>query len=174
MIKIAVFGHSPDAFSDVKALINDIDNAIAIIKRQHGQKKDFKFLLNCEPGANQWFCNALMEQAIPYEVYLSSPPDETSKYWSEEQQERFLWQLSGSSAIHVFGVDNTHEFRIKRDKKAIDDSQWVLVFWNKKHQGSTYFAMEYALKNNKIVYNGINGLKIVDGEVLKIASGREE
>lgn len=168
MIKIAVFGHSPDAFSDAKSLARDIDNAIAIIKRQHGQEKDFKFLLNCEPGASQWFCNALMEQEIPYEIYLSSPPDEASKYWSEEQQERFLWQLSRSTSVHVFGAENSLEFRIKRDKKAIDDSQWVLVFWTGKHQGFTYRAMEYAIKNNKIVFNGIGKLQLLDSEVFKI------
>ena len=171
MIKIAVFGHSPDAFSDAKSLAHNIDNAIAVIKRQHGEEKDFKFLLNCEPGANQWFCNELIQQGIPYEVYLSSPPDETSKYWSDEQQTRFLWQLSGSTAVHVFGVDNSPEFRIKRDRKAVDDSQWVLVFWTKKHQGFTYRAMEYAIKSNKIVYNGIDKLTLVDGEALKIGQG---
>jgi hypothetical protein len=168
MIKIAVCGHSPDAFPDAKSLAHDIDNAIAIIKRQHGLEKDFKFLLSCDPGAGQWFCNALMEHGLPYEVYLSSPPDETSKYWSEEQQERFIWQLSGSVAIHVFDVDNSPESRIKRDKKVIDDSQWVLVFWNKRHQGFTYRAMEYALKSNKIVFNGINGLTLVDGRALEM------
>lgn len=174
MIKIAVFGHSPDAFSDAKSIAHDIDNAIGVIKRQHGLEKDFKFLLSCEPGASQWFCNELIQQQLPYEVYLSSPPDEASKYWSEDQQERFLWQLSGSNAIHVFGVDNSPEFRIKRDKKAIDDSQWALVFWNKKHQGFTYRAMEYAIKSNKIVYNGIGGLKLVDGEALKLGQGQKE
>lgn len=171
MIKIAVFGHSPDAFSDAKSLAHDIDNAIAIIKRQHGQEK-VRFLLNGEPGASQWFCNALMEQEISYEVYLTCPPDQAAKYWSEEQQERFLWHVGSSAAVHVFGVDNSPEFRIKRDKKAVDDSQWVLVFWNGKHQGFTYRAMEYALKNNKIVFNGIGGLKLVDGEALKL--GQEE
>jgi len=168
MIKIAVFGHSPDAFSDAKSLARDIDNAIAIIKRQHGNERDFKFLLNCEPGASQWFCNALMEQKIPYEVYLNALPDEVSKHWSEEQQERFLWQLSGSTAVHVFGIDNAPDFRIKRDKKVVDDSQWVLVFWNGKHQGFTYRAMEYALKSNKIVFNGIGTLRLVGGEALII------
>lgn len=177
MIKIAVFGHSPDAFSDAKSLANDIDNAIAIIKRQHAHydwqinnqpQTDLRFLLNCEPGASQWFCNSAIEQTTPYEVYLSSPPDETSKYWSEEQQERFLWQLSASKAVHVFDIDNSSESRIKRDKKAVDDSQWVLVFWNGKHQGFTYRAMEYAIKSNKIVFNGIGGLRIVDGDALRI------
>lgn len=168
MIKIAVFGHSPDAFSDAKSLARDIDNAIAIIKRQHGQERDFKFLLNADPGASQWFCNALMEQEIPYEIYLCAPPDEASKYWSEEQQERFLWQLSSSKAVHAFGIDNSAEFRIKRDKKAVDDSQWVLVFWNGKHQGFTYRAMEYAIKSNKMVFNGIGALQLIDGEALKI------
>jgi hypothetical protein len=171
MIKIAVFGHSPDAFSDAKSLAHDIDNAIGVIKRQHGHERDFEFLLNCDPGASQWFCNASIEEQIPYEVYLSSPPGEASKHWSEEQQERFLWQISGSKAVHVFGVDNSTEFRIKRDRKAIDDSQWVLVFWNGKHQGFTYRAMEYAIKNNKIVFNGITGLKIIDGEALKVGQG---
>lgn len=168
MIKIAVFGHSPDAFSDAKSLARDIDNAISIIKWQHRKDKDFRFLLNCDPGANQWFCNALKEQEIPYEVYLSAPPDECSKHWSEEQQECFTRQISGSKAVHVFGIDNSAEFRIKRDRKAVDDSQWVLMFWNKKHQGFTYRAMEYAINNSKIVFNGIGGLNPVDKEALKV------
>src|SRR5271170_212890 len=111
MIKIAVFGHSPDAFSDAKSLAHDIDNVISIIKWQHRQEKDFKFLLNCDPGANQWFCNALLEQELPYEVYLPTTPDETSKYWSEAQQERFTWQISKSKAVHAFGIDNSPESR---------------------------------------------------------------
>lgn len=170
MIKIAIIGHSSDAFSNIELVKNDIENAIAIIKRQHHQEADLRFLVTCEPGVNQWFCDILMEQRIPYEVYLVSPPFETSKYWSEEQQEHFLWQLSGSTAVHVFGVDNTSEFRIKRDKKTVDDSQWVLVFWNGRHQGFTYRAMEYALITNKIVFNGLNGLKLIDGEAMKVRS----
>lgn len=168
MIKIAVFGHSPDAFSDAKSLMRDIDNTIAIIKRQHGSERDFTFLLNGEPGASQWFCNALMEQDIPYELFLSAPPSEASKFWSDEQQERFMWQINKAKAIHVFDLELSLASCINRNKRMIESCQWVLMFWNGKHQGLTYTAMKFALENNKIVYNGIGELTLVNGNALKV------
>ncbi len=168
MIKIAVFGHSPDAFSDAKSLMRDIDNTIAIIKRQHGEEKDFLFLLNGEPGANQWFCNALIEQNLPYELFLSAPPEEASKFWSEEQQECFTSQINKAQATHVFDLEISLRSCINRDKHIVENCQWVLMFWNGKHQGFTYSAMKLALESNKIVYNGIGELKLVNGDALKV------
>ena len=167
MIKIAVFGHSADSFASSQSIAHNIDDAIAVIKRQHPEK-DVCFILNCEPGIGQWFCDALLEHQIPYEVYLPGLPQETACSWLEEQQILFMQQLNKSKAVRFFGEGNAVEFRIKRDRKAVDDSQWILVFWNGKHQGFTYQAMQYAIQNNKIVFNGINGLKLIDGEVLKI------
>ncbi len=168
MIKIAVVGHSPDSFANVKSIAYAIDNAVALIQQQHKQENDFIFLLNGNPGVGQWFVNTLIEKELPYEIFLSSPPEDTSAYWSDEQREKFMFQLNKTKAIHVFDAGNTYESCIKRDRAMIDASQWVLVFWNDKHQGFTYFAMEYAIHNNKIVYNGINDLELISSEKLKV------
>lgn len=168
MVKISVFGHSPDAFSNVTSLTYIIENVIAIIKRQHGKEHDFMFLLNCEPGASQLFCGVLMENNLPYEVFLSTTPEQVSQYWSEKQQICFMSQLEKSNAINICGENNSHENCIIRDKKLIDASQWVLVFWNGKHQGLTYSAIEYAIKNNKLVYNALDSVKLVDSSALKM------
>lgn len=157
MIKISVLGHSPDAFPDVKSISYAIDNSIHLIQRQHNFEKDFVFLLNGNPGVGQWFCNFLTEKQLPYEMYLPTAPELLELYWSDAQVEQFYSQLNKAKAIHVFGVDNDYPSCIKRDKAMIDASQWVLVFWNGKHQGFTYNAMEYAIKSNKIVYNAFDG-----------------
>lgn len=168
MIKISIFGHSPESFCDAKSLSYDIDNAIAIIKRQHKEEKDFIFFLSCEPGASQWFCNALMEQELPYEIFLHSTPENVSKHWSNEQQQHFAWQMNKSKAIHICGSNIEN-----RNQKIIDESQCVLVFWNGKHQGFTYNAIKYALLNNKIIYNGIGPLKLIDNNTIKVSENNE-
>lgn len=167
MVKIAIFGHSADSFSNIRSVINDIDNAIAIIKRQH-KENDFSFLLNCEPGVSQWFCSILMEQQLPYEIFLSSSPDVVSERWSEEQRDGLIWLLNAAKAIHMTNMNNSYESCIMRDMEIINNSQWCLFFWNGKHQGITYNALKYAIENNKIVYNGCGELKVIDGNVLKI------
>lgn len=173
MIKIAIFGHSAEYFLDEKSVSFDIDNAIISIARQH-LEKDYIYSLNGEPGISQWFCDELLKQNIPYEMYLSSTPDLYSQYWLERQQKIFQAQLNKSKAIHIFSIENDSKSRIYRDMKIVDDSQWVLVFWNKKHQGVTYQIIEYALKNNKLVFNGLGGLKLLDNEALKINKDIDE
>ncbi len=168
MIKIAVLGHSPDSFPDVKSVVYAIDNAIYLIAQQNAHERDFVFLLNGNPGIAQWFINVLVEKELPYEVFLTSPPENTSLYWSDEQRNKFVAQLNKAKAIHVFGADNAYESCIKRDRVLIDASQWVLCFWNKKHQGLTYFAMEHAINNNKIVYNGIDGFNLINGSEFRV------
>ena len=168
MIKISVLGHSPDSFPDIKSIAFDIDNAIEIIKLQHAQEKDITFLLNCDPGIGQWVCNAITEKELPYEVYLTSAPEEASFYWSEEQQTQLFWQLKKAKALHICCLDNSFESRIIRDKQMIDESQWVLAFWISKHQGETFQSIQYAVSNGKIVYNGIGRLKLIDSDELRI------
>ena len=163
MIKVGVFCHSIETFPSTELLANCIDDAIAVIKRQNDE---VKFLVSCDPGLGQVFCNELIKQDIAYEVYLSTPPDEYSKYWSEKQQETFSLQLNKARAVHVFGTDNSIETRYQRDRFMIDDSNWVLVFWNGKHQGFTYNATKYAVLNNKIVYNGMHKLTLLDKNTL--------
>lgn len=169
MIKIAVFGHSSDSFSNINNITNSIDDTIAIIKRQHGAEKDFKFLLSCDPGISQWFCDILIKKELPYELFLSSTPNESSQHWSEEQQDKLLFYIEKANIIHICGMNNSYESRIYRDKQIIDASQWVLVYWNNKHQGATYRAIEYSIKSNKIVYNGLQMLKLIDGNALNTA-----
>lgn len=168
MIKIGIIGHSPEHFSNIKSVCYDIENAIKIIERQHNKEKDIRFLLNCEPGIGQWFCNIVIENSLPYEVYLTSTPEKSSLYWTDEQTNCFNDQINKSKAVHTNNAESNHQSCINRDIKLIKDSQWLLFFWNGKHQGLTYEAIKYAVMSNKMVYNGLGELKLVDKEILQI------
>jgi len=162
MIKIAVFGHEPIDFRNIDSTMRDINDSIEIIRRENNNERDIVFNVNGEPGTSQWFCGVLRDDNIQYEMYLSSIPETQCQYWLDSQKECFMDQLNWAHGVHIYFTNNKEESNVGRDKKMIDDAQWVLVFWNGKHQGSTYNAMKYALRNNKLVYNGIGGLKIVD------------
>jgi hypothetical protein len=162
MTKIAVFGHSPDSFSNTSSITYNIDNVIEIVRKQHVNDDPCVFLVNCEPGIGQWFCNILLEKHMPYEVFLSYQPYEPSTFLSDEQMVLFNLQLQNARAVHVCDMVSTRQTCEKRDKEMIDACQWVLVFWDGKRQGFTYNAIKYAMMKNKIVFNGIDGINLLE------------
>jgi hypothetical protein len=166
MIKIGILGHSPDSFNNSAKLINNIDDIVSIIKRQY-KNESIGFILNGEPGPNQWIGKILMEKSIPFFIYLYDIPEKTSQYWNDEQRNIFNEQLNFSSGVNIYDEKEGSLSRIKRDRHIIEDSSWVVVFWNGKHQGFTYEALKYAIEHNKIVYNALNEIEIMDKANLK-------
>ena len=167
MIKIAVIGHGPEDYTHVTEIARRMDDALAIIKRQHFPEQDVLFNVNCEPGVGQWFCSILAEYHMPYEVYISNMIDKHGLEWSDAQRDCLRQQIDRARAIHICAMANTYDARLIRNKRMVDDAQWILVFWNGSHRGITYETMLYALTNNKIVYNGIDGLHLLDNTNIK-------
>jgi uncharacterized phage-like protein YoqJ len=159
MIHVAVIGHSIDSFSSNYGVLSKIDDIVVILSRQY--KEQVKFLVNCEPGIGQWFADACIRNKVPYEAFISSVPEEHSKYWTEEQRETLTLQLDKAKAIRVCDKIYTRESTIHNNYKMIKYSQWVLAFWNGKHQGNTYNAIQHAIEQNKIVLDALNDFKMV-------------
>lgn len=166
-MKIAIVGHSPDSFTNIETIKYNIENSIAIIKRQHAVDDLPIFLLNCEAGVAQWAGSIILQNNMLYEIYLSALPHELSIDLSNEQQIYLEEQLKNTRAIHVIGsMKNTYANRIIRNERMIDDADWILAFWNNRHQGLTYTAILHAIEKNKIIYNGYQELYMLDRNIL--------
>lgn len=149
MVNVAVFGHSIDSFFQNNSVLSRLDDVVVILKRQY--KEQINFLVNCEPGIGQWFADACIRNNVPFEAFISSVPDEHSKYWTAEQQEALTQQLDKARAIRVCDKIYTRESSLNNNFKMVEHAQWVLVFWNNKHQGQTYNTIQYAIEHNKMV-----------------------
>lgn len=149
MVNVCVIGHSIDDFAFSGNIQMRIDDVVVILKRQY--KEQIKFLLNCEPGIGQWFADACIRNDVPYEAFISSIPEEHSKYWTAEQQEKLIEHLDKAKAIRVCDKIYTRESSLNNNFKMVDHAQWVLVFWANKHQGQTYNTIQYAIEHNKMV-----------------------
>lgn len=169
MIKVGILGHSPDSFNEHNKLIHTIDDIVFVIKRQY--KDDIiSFITSCEPGPCQWLTQVLVEKTIPFFAYLCGNPELVSKNWTQEQQQIFLKQIDFACGIHIYDEKDLFQSRIKRDERLVDDANWILCFWNGKHQGYTFKAVQHAINNNKIVYNAFNGFTLLDKNALELES----
>jgi len=50
----------------------------------------------------------------------------------------------------------------------VDCADFVVAFWVGKRRGGTFNTMKYALKQSKFVFNGLNELRPVFSESLKL------
>lgn len=162
MVKVCVLGHSPDEFTCHEKIQHVIDDVVVVLKRQYSGQLELN--TTCEPGVGHWLVQKAIEHNIKYNVYIAGPPNEQSKYWTNEQQSNFIKYLDSAASIHVEYENISPILLNKRNIKMIDNSQWILVFWNGRHQGFTYNAIEYAISSNKIVLNGLDNLKMILSE----------
>jgi uncharacterized phage-like protein YoqJ len=169
MITIAITGHRPDAFlvshyslEEIQGKINDI---VAIFKREHNDELCFN--IGGALGTDLWAGKACMEHNVKFHLYLPFPPDAQVKYWKDEQVDALKEQLNKAVGIDIVNPAgyNKKDYYVSKTRM-IDNANFVVAFWVGKKAGGTYNSIDYALKQNKFVFNALNDLRPIFKENL--------
>ena len=172
MVKIAITGHRPDAFlvSHYRedTILRIADDTVWRLKKEY--KGDLSFNLGGALGADLWSGSACIENNVNFTVYLPFHPKVHTKYWKDDQRLELNRQLQRASGIDIISPSLTEynkENYFERNKKMVDQANFVVAFWVGKRRGGTFHAMNYALSNSKFVFNALDGLRPIFKEDLK-------
>lgn len=166
MYKIGIIGHSPEYFSvpsvdEVRKIIRDNLNTLSY---QYG--KDVIFNVVGEIGAGLWVAEECVVgradggHPLNYHLYLPFPSDITSNDWYDYQKELLKKCCNNARSLTICNskkmTENESPF-----EALVNDSNFIICYWTGKKQGRTFETIKYALKNNKMMLNGLNGLSLV-------------
>ena len=141
MFKIGITGHRPER---MKGHEKDIQQWITNqLKRLKKQNKTIMLITGVAKGVDQIAALAAIQQGIQMKSYFPYK----HKLCSLEQ----------------YIVDNSFETRYQsdyyqkgcyfnRDRRIVDDCDLLLVVWDGKPWGGTYYTYEYALKQGKNIF----------------------
>lgn len=155
MYKIGVVGHSiEDIGVDIGSKVLD---TIDLLKFQY-KKDELVINLNGNIGIGHMAADACLQLDIKYHLFLPAPVDEFNKFWFLEQQENLnkFFCHAWASTVHGKNVD-----LVNSNQTLVDNSGFIIAFWNGKKQGATYECVKYCINNNKMVLNGMSNLNLV-------------
>jgi uncharacterized phage-like protein YoqJ len=167
MYKIGIIGHSPEHFSNPTPdeIVSKIKDAIELLRYQYKDADHLIFNVAGETGVGLWAAEYCMNEVLNYHMFLPFVPDKTSENWLDEQKALLNACYNPANAITICNDEN-EDFVDASLKQIVDGSNFTICFWVGKKQGKTYDIIQYALANNKIVLNGLDGLRLVTNEDL--------
>jgi len=171
MRTVCITGHRPDAFlvshyklDAVQRIVSDI---ACVLQREYGD--ELRLCLGGAIGIDQWMGSACIEFGIQYKLYLPFHPSVQARYWTTEQRLELDRQMRHAVGIVIadpsggYDVSRYHE----RDRMMVDKSDFVVAFWVGRRRGGTFGTIKYALKQSKLVHNGMDRLRLLFSHDLK-------
>lgn len=180
MHKIAVIGNRPENIRtvDIDNLRFKIDSAIELLSWQYSHEQ-FMFNMVGERGVCQWAIEKCIKEQLGdpsgfrYHLFLPFMADETSKFWYDDQKQFLLTAFENASATTIVfpTLGYNPDVLVEAEKAAIKNSSFVLAFWSGQKQGKTYQAMQYAMRTNKLVLDGLRDLRMITKHTLRKGVG---
>jgi len=163
---VAVTGHRPDSFLvshySPETVQRIAEDTIFVLQKQY--KDDLILNLGGAIGADQWAGEACIALNVRYKLYLPFPPEVQSKFWSKEHREILERQMSKACGMEI--IDPSGRYHVskyqERNKRMVDDADFVLAFWVGRRKGGTFNYIKYALKESKFVYNALDENSFTD------------
>jgi uncharacterized phage-like protein YoqJ len=173
MIGIAITGHRPDSFlvshyspETVKRIADD---TVWRLKKEYDH--ELVFNVGGALGADTWVAEACIEHNAKYRMYLPFHPSVQTAHWTPEQRKNLDHQLKYAMGIDIAEPDPNIEYSVhkyfERNKKMVDDAQFVVSLWVGKRRGGTFETMKYALSQGKFVFNALDNLRPIFKDDLK-------
>lgn len=165
MRSVCITGHRPDSFlvshykSDtVRRIVDDI---ACVLQREYGD--ELRLNLGGAIGTDQWMGSSAIKHGIRYKLYLPFHPSVQARYWTAVQREELDRQMRHATGIVI--ADPSGEYNVaryhERDRMMVDDSDFVVAFWVGRRRGGTFGTMKYALRQSKLVHNGMDRLRLL-------------
>jgi len=165
MYKIGIIGHGPERLDDPDKVQRLIGLTIELLGFQYGED-DVVFNIQGAIGVGLWAAEACIEQGFKYHLFLPYSVEETSKHWYYDQQQRLLNQYNNAYSLTICKPDElTGEDFVH--KSLIDQSNFVVFFWQGMKQGKTANAVKHAFSVNKLALNAMQNLELITARDFK-------
>jgi len=165
MRNVCITGHRPDSFLvshyGVDTVRRIVDDIACVLKREY--EDELQLNLGGAIGTDQWMGSSAIEHGIRYKLYLPFHPATQARYWSPAQREELDRQMRNASGIFIADPSGKYDVSryLERDRMMVDDSDFVVGFWVGRRRGGTFETMKYALKQSKLVHNGMDRLRLL-------------
>ena len=161
---IGITGHRPNFFRDAEKTKELCDSLVLNMLKEYDHPI---FNLGGCAGADQWVGNACIKYNIEFNLFLPFPAEIQSKYWYKDQQEALENQIKHCKGLVIAGPKYKPANFFIRNRSIVDNSDFLVCFWEGMHRGGTYDCIKYAVqKKSKIVLNALTDLSMVTGEEL--------
>ena len=162
MYKVGIIGHRAGTYHvEAEILQSRIKGVLEVLKYQYGND----LMINIGGGSSEADTNALVgktcrELGIKYSMFLISPI-------SNDDVSILLNNYRNASGVTIRSSEYIKEYDIEVSERLIDDSNFIICFWEGKKTGRTFDLIKYALKKSRIVLNGFDELKLLTNIDLK-------
>lgn len=180
MYKIGIVGHCPDVFSDSDLIKRTVETTVDLLRYQYGE--DLIFNIAGNTGVSEWAATYCNKEGIGYHLYMPLMPEHTSLNWYQEQKDVLLNNFKYAHASTICWPTDTLSSQQSNkislyekmcDTHLIDNSNFIIAFWENKHQGRTFNAIKYALSKNILILNGLGELRLItNNDIKRVRYGR--
>ena len=167
MRKIAITGHRE--YEDIFNAGTQTNKLFKYLRTKY-PNEEIVFITGGAQGIDQLVAKMCKQQKFLYDVYLAFPFDISTSRWAQSHKD-FLTDLIVTSRNTKY-INDIYSVRgyYLRDKAMVDDSDFVVAFWDGRKKGGTYITVKYALSKGKLVYNAFNEFKEIKSEDVEVTS----
>ncbi len=166
MYRIGLVGHTPEYTKDIPEAKSLVKNTIDLIRFQYGEELIFN--IPGDTGVSEWAVDACAEFGAKYHLFLPFPPNEMEFLWQPEQYKKLILHFTTAWATTIvsqkYDKSTFSSVGFANYKRAIEQSQFIICFWNKMKQGMVFESIRYALGKNILVIDAMNELKMITSE----------
>ena len=166
MYKIGIIGHTMEDIKNHKEDEKMVKNTIDLLAQQYS--KDVSFNIAAETGLSEWAADHCIRTENNFHLFLPYPLKDAENMLFEYQFNSLkkFYNLAKSITISFPYYDKTQKLELQNYKNLIDNSQFLVVFWEGMRQGTVYEAINYALSTHKLLLDGHNKLTLMTNENL--------
>lgn len=152
--KIGITGHRPQKFSNQVVAKQKCYDTTQLYAQKYNE---VVFNLGGCIGADSWVAECCMLHKISFNLFLPFPSEVQGKYWSDQERVFLDKQISNARSVDIVQSTFSKAAYHIRDRNIVDNSDMVICFLEDLKSG-TYATAKYALKQNKIVFNGLTDM----------------
>lgn len=168
MYKVGLVGQTSEYIKDPEKLRSLVNKTVDLIKFQYGE--DLVFNVVGDIGVSEWAVDDCVGMNIKYHLFLPYPPHFMEMLWYESQYIKLKshFNHAWSMTVTAYKYDKGTEVEDKANtyKKLVDNSQFLICFWDGMKQGPMFECIKHALATNKLAINAMDERKMITNEDL--------
>jgi uncharacterized phage-like protein YoqJ len=152
-INIGITGHRPSGFTSI---VRAQEFATSTVIKYMNAHDSCEFILGGCIGADTWVAEACILHEINFHLRLPFPANVQGKYWSVDDMNTLLRHTAAAKSVTIVGERYASANYHIRDRQIVDQSDFIVCFWEGARKGGTFSTIKYAINSGKKVFNAMN------------------
>jgi YspA SLOG family len=166
MHNIGIVGHRAGNFHiEESKLKSKIQEVLDTLSFQYGEELCLN--VDGETGVGLYVVQAAQKLNIKYHIFLPCPIEFVGQEWFDSQRHELELYFQKAHSTTTMSSRPSAANEKDRDLCLVNYSSFLICFWDGCRQGRTFGIIKQALTTNKLVLNGLNGLKMISAIDLK-------